>query len=100
MSKASNLVKRGTRAVKHTLGLKGGFYGSDISSTIGSRGSASAPTDGWQNGEKLFRTFNKSGQFIRNEDLKYAAAPISSGRDRNRFGIPGYSSSSFNHGSV
>jgi outer membrane biosynthesis protein TonB len=100
VSKASNLIKRGTKTVKHTLGLKGGFYGSDFANTAGSRGNASAPTDGWQNGEKLFRTFNKSGQFIRNEDLKYAAAPISTGRDKNRFGIPGYSSSLTNYGQM
>jgi len=37
-----------------------------------------------------FRAFTKTGEYIPNNMLKYAATPILSGAETDSFGIPGY----------
>jgi len=55
---------------------KGGSNGSDFASTLSSRGPANAPDDYWGvPGEKWFRQFNKTGQYIPNSRLAEAATP-------------------------
>ena len=63
-------------STKRRRSMKGG-NGSDYSTTINSRGPANYPDNGWYKGEQLFRQFSKSGEYIPNSQLPYAAAPIS-----------------------
>jgi hypothetical protein len=56
--------------------MKGGD-GSDFALTLNSRGPANYPDNGWFNGKQLFHTFTKTGEYIPNSRLPYAAAPIS-----------------------
>lgn len=56
--------------------MKGGD-GSDFAMTLNSRGPANYPDNGWYNGKQLFHTFTKTGEYIPNSQLPYAAAPIS-----------------------
>ena len=49
--------------------------GSDWKGTVYSRGPVNAPNNGWYNGKKLFSQFTKTGQYIPNSDLPWAAAP-------------------------
>jgi hypothetical protein len=51
--------------------VKKGGDGSDFISTLNSRGPANYP----DSGEKMFRVFSKTGQYIPNSQLAYAAAP-------------------------
>ena len=48
-------------------------------SSVYSRGPVNYPNNGWYNGEKQFKQFTKTGQYIPNTELPYAAAPISTG---------------------
>ena len=48
-------------------------------SSVYSRGPVNYPNNGWYNGEKQFKQFTKTGQYISNTELPYAAAPISTG---------------------
>ena len=48
-------------------------------STAYSRGPVNYPNNGWYNGKKQFDQFTKTGQYIKNTDLPYAVAPISTG---------------------
>ena len=72
------LVQGGTKdkkAKKSKKNKKGGD-GSDWSMTANSRGPSNAPdTVLGVDGEKWFRQFNKTGEYIRNSDLAKAAAP-------------------------
>ncbi len=52
-----------------------GAGGSDFGSTLNSRGPSNAP----DTGEKAFRVFNKTGEYIPNSQLAKAAAPILTG---------------------
>ncbi len=55
---------------------KGGD-GSDFALTLASRGPANAPDNFWGvDGEKWFRQFNKTGQYIPNSRLAEAATPL------------------------
>ena len=69
--------KKSTQAKKkqHKKKLKGGD-GSDFAATLNSRGPSNAP-DSYQgvDGEKWFRQFNKTGQYVPNSELAKAAAP-------------------------
>ncbi len=56
--------------------MRGGD-GSDFALTLNSRGPANYPDNGWFNGKQLFHTFTKTGEYIPNSRLPYAAAPIS-----------------------
>ena len=64
-----------TKKKKQQKKLKGGD-GSDFASTLNSRGPSNAP-DSYQgvDGEKWFRQFNKTGQYVPNSELAKAAAP-------------------------
>jgi hypothetical protein len=56
---------------------KGGSNGSDFALTLSSRGPANAPDKYWGvDGEKWFRQFNKTGQYIPNSKLAQAATPL------------------------
>ena len=56
---------------------KGGGNGSDFALTLASRGPANAPDKFWGvDGEKWFRQFNKTGQYIPNSRLAEAATPL------------------------
>ena len=57
--------------------FKGG--GSDWRATAYSRGPVNYPNNSWFNGKTQFDQFTKTGQYIKNTDLPYAAAPISTG---------------------
>ena len=62
---------------------KGGD-GSDFALTLGSRGACNAPDDFWGvDGETWFRQFNKSGDYIPNSQLAYAAAPLLTSDPKN-----------------
>ena len=57
--------------------MKGGS-GSDYATTLSSRGPVNAPDNMWGvDGEKFFRQFNKTGEYIPNSQLAVAAAPQS-----------------------
>ena len=47
--------------------------------SVYSRGPANYPTNGWYDGKTQFNQFTKTGQYIKNTDLPYAATPISTG---------------------
>lgn len=68
---------------------KKGGAGSDFALTLASRGPANYP----DMSEAQFRQFTKTGQYIPNSMLKYAAAPISTGymKDPNPYPV-GYNS--------
>ena len=68
-------AKKKSTQSKQKKSLKGGD-GSDFASTLNSRGPSNAP-DNHQgvDGEKWFRQFNKTGQYIPNSQLSKAAAP-------------------------
>ena len=56
---------------------KGGG-GSDWMSSVNSRGNSAAPDSYWgYPGELWFRQFNKTGEYIPNSQLAFAAAPVS-----------------------
>jgi hypothetical protein len=61
--------------------------GSDFISTLNSRGPANYP----DSGEKMFRVFNKTGEYIPNSQLAYAAAPKLTGGPKVR-NVTGFSS--------
>ena len=68
-------AKKKSTQSKQKKSLKGGD-GSDFASTLNSRGPSNAP-DNHQgvDGEKWYRQFNKTGQYIPNSQLSKAAAP-------------------------
>jgi hypothetical protein len=61
---------------KHRGGNDSAGVGSDFALTLASRGPANYPD---AKSADLFRFFNKTSEFIPNSELKYAAAPISTG---------------------
>ena len=78
--------------------LKGGFDGSDWATTLASRGPANAPDDYWGvPGEKWFRQFNKTGEYIPNSQLAYAATPELAGKNDSGI-VTGYDESIINNG--
>ena len=76
---------------KNSKKLKGG-NGSDFATTFNSRGPSNAPDSYWNvDGEKFFRQFNKTGEYIPNSQLAKAATPkLLSGPQVNR--VIGYNS--------
>ena len=70
--------------------VKKGGSGSDYALTQNSRGPVNAPDDYWGvPGEQWFRQFNKSGDYIPNSKLPYAATPTLAGVGKNNF-VTGY----------
>ena len=65
-----NTKTKSSKSKKQQKVKKGGD-GSDFISTLNSRGPANYP----DSGEKMFRVFSKTGQYIPNSQLAYAAAP-------------------------
>ena len=75
-TKSSSLKKKSKKTTKRRRSMRGGD-GSDFALTLNSRGPTNYPDNGWYNGEQLFRQFTKTGDYIPNSQLPYAAAPIS-----------------------
>jgi hypothetical protein len=70
--------------------VKKGGNGSDYALTQNSRGPVNAPDDYWGvPGEQWFRQFNKSGDYIPNSQLPYAATPTLAGTEKNNY-VMGY----------
>jgi hypothetical protein len=64
--------------------MSGGSNGSDWATSQGSRGPENSPNDYWGvPGEQWFRQFNKTGDYIPNDQLKYAATPELAGVGKN-----------------
>ncbi len=77
--------------------FKGGD-GSDWASSLGSRGPASTPDDMWGvSGETWFRQFNKTGEYIPNSQLPYAATPELAGTNNSGI-VTGYDERILNNG--
>jgi hypothetical protein len=71
------VVKKPVVKSKTKKTSKGGG-GSDWMSSVNSRGNSAAPDSYWgYPGELWFRQFNKTGEYIPNSQLAFAAAPIS-----------------------
>lgn len=102
-TKKSSTKKRSIKKpIKKTRSLKkmkkGGFDGSDFASTLNSRGNVAAPNDYWGvPGEKWFRQFNKTGEYIKNSDLPYAATPELAGIGNSNI-VSGYNENIINNG--
>ena len=79
---------------------KGGGNGSDFSLTLNSRGPVNAPDDYWGvPGDQWFKQFNKTGEYIPNSQLAYAATPLLAGVGNNSE-VSGYDSLGTDYGSV
>jgi hypothetical protein len=72
---------------------KGGIGSAWVSSQM-SRGAVNAPNMPMNQ----FRSFTKTGQYIPNDMLQFAAAPISTGIVDDNFGISGYDPAIFKYG--
>ena len=93
--KTKKITKKLTKTRKMK---KGGFDGSDFASTLNSRGPANAPDDYWGvDGKTWFRQFNKTGEYIPNSQLPYAATPELAGSSNNGV-VTGYEERIINHG--
>ena len=62
----------------HNVSLNGGAS-SAWRATAYSRGPVNYPNNGWYDGKQQFNQFTKTGEYIKNTDLPYEAAPISTG---------------------
>jgi hypothetical protein len=79
---------------------KGGSNGSDFALTLNSRGPVNAPDDFWGvPGEEWFRQFNKTGDYIPNSKLPYAATPLLAGQNNSGV-VSGYDESTLAYPSV
>ena len=80
-----------------TKSAKGGFDGSDFASTLNSRGPWGVPDSFWGvPGETWFRQFNKTGDYIPNSQLPYAATPSLAGTNPSGV-VTGYDESDLNY---
>jgi hypothetical protein len=93
-NKLDGQLNGGKNNRKYRGGDDSAGVGSDFALTLASRGPANYP-DG--KSADLFRFFNKTSEFIPNSELKYAAAPISTGYspDENPFPLAFNDDSSF-----
>jgi hypothetical protein len=79
---------------------KGGSNGSDFALTLNSRGPVNAPDNYWGvPGEEWFRQFNKTGDYIPNSKLPYAAKPLLAGTNDSGV-VSGYDESTLAYPSV
>ena len=93
------LIKGGSKEKKMTK-KKGGSNGSDFALTLNSRGPVNAPDDYWGvPGEEWFRQFNKTGDYIPNSKLPYAATPLLAGTNESGV-VSGYDESMLAYPSV
>ncbi len=80
-SKKRKVVKKKRSSSKKRSSTKKrkmrGGDGSDYATTLSSRGPANYPDNGWAPGELMFRQFSKTGDYIPNSQLPFAAAPQS-----------------------
>lgn len=92
--RATKDSKKGSKKIKKSSSKKnslkkskkhvGGGNGSDFALTLNSRGPANAPDSYWGvDGKTWFQQFNKTGDYIPNSQLKYAAAPELSGYNQS-----------------
>ncbi len=89
--------RKSTRRVKR---MRGGSNGSDFALTLNSRGPANAPDDYWGvDGEKWFRQFNKTGDYIPNSKLPQAATPLLAGNNDSGV-VNGYDEMGFSYGTA
>jgi hypothetical protein len=78
---------------------KGGD-GSDFALTLSSRGPVNAPDAYWGvDGEKWFRQFNKSGDYIPNSQLAKAATPLLAGDNKGNI-VVGFDEMGNDYGKV
>ena len=85
---------------KHGKKKVGGSTGSDWATSQGSRGPSNAPDDYWGvPGEEWFRQFNKTGDYIPNSQLPYAATPELAGEGHSAV-VSGYDAMGMNYGST
>jgi hypothetical protein len=88
--------KKQTKLIKK----KGGSNGSDFALTLNSRGPVNAPDDYWGvPGDQWFKQFNKTGEYIPNSKLAYAATPLLAGVGDNSE-VSGYDSMGTDYGSA
>ena len=94
--KPKKVEKKSTKMMKK----KGGGNGSDFSLTLNSRGPVNAPDDYWGvPGDQWFKQFNKTGEYIPNSKLAYAATPLLAGVGNNDE-VSGYDSLGTDYGSA
>ena len=90
-------IKKKSEKSKKLKSKKGGSTGSDFALTLNSRGPSNAPDDYWGvDGETWFRQFNKTGDYIPNSQLQYAATPILAGENPSGV-VTGYDMSDLNY---
>ena len=78
------LIAGGSKYKKNRKNNMTGGDGSDWAVSQGSRGPENSPNDYWGvPGETWFRQFNKTGEYIPNDELKYAATPELAGMGKN-----------------
>jgi hypothetical protein len=106
--KSSKTEKKGKKITKMTKKpmtkkmnmKKGGSNGSDFALTLNSRGPVNAPDNYWGvPGEQWFRQFNKTGDYIPNSKLPYAATPLLAGSNESGV-VSGYDESTLAYPSV
>jgi hypothetical protein len=96
----STTKKSATKKSKGKKSHKGGSTGSDFALTLNSRGPANAPDDYWGvPGETWFRQFTKTGDYIPNSQLPYAATPLLAGKNDSGV-VTGYDESILAYPSV
>jgi len=66
-----------------------GGAGSAWRSSVYSRGPVNYPNNGWEKGNIEFNQFSKTGTYIKNTDLPYAVAPISTGAIKDNSPVQG-----------
>ena len=83
---SKKVSKKGSKKVSKKSSKKHvGGDGSDFALTLNSRGPVNAPDDYWGvDGKVWFNQFNKTGEYIPNSQLKYAATPLLAGVDNGK----------------
>jgi hypothetical protein len=99
--KKPKTVKKEKKKVSKKMSIKkGGSNCSDFALTLNSRGPVNAPDDYWGvSGEEWFRQFNKTGDYIPNSQLPYAATPLLAGSNESGV-VSGYDESTLAYPSV
>jgi hypothetical protein len=99
VSKKDKKVKKSVSKKSSSKKMKGGD-GSDWALSQGSRGPANAPDDFWGvPGEKWFRQFNKTGDYIPNSKLPVSATPLLAGKGDSNV-VSGYDEFGTEYGKV
>jgi hypothetical protein len=99
--KKQKSTKKTSKKLTKKMGMKkGGSNGSDFALTLNSRGPVNAPDNYWGvPGEEWFRQFNKTGDYIPNSKLPYAATPLLAGTNESGV-VSGYDESTLAYPSV